>query len=141
MAATSGNHFSVQATVEGKPVRLLVDTGATFTAFAPNVVKFSRMIYHMNDSTGTRLQTAAVSMSMINNNTVAYPARVENWKIGNYTVKSSVVTIHDMPSQLTSERSNGEGPMLGLLGAEVLASNNAIIDIADSTLYLKPTGR
>ena len=99
------------------------------------------MIYHVDNSVGTRLQTAAVSMSMINSNAVAYPARIENWKIGNYAVKSSVVTVHPMPSTLTSEQSSGEGPMLGLLGAEVLANNSAIIDIAGTTLYLKPAGR
>ena len=78
---------------------------------------------------------------MINSRSVGYPARIENWKLGNYVVKSSAVTVTEMPAALTSEHSSGEGPMLGLLGAEVLARNSAIIDIAGSTLYLKPSDR
>ena len=141
MAATNGNHFTVQATVEGKPVRVIIDTGATYTSFAPNIVKFSQMIYHLNDSTGTRLQTTAMSMSMINASTVAYPARLAHWKLGNYEVPSTVGSVTELPPGILKEQSAGEGPLLGLVGAEVLAMNNAIVDVAGSTLYLKPSRR
>ncbi len=137
MSPTSGNHYSVEATVEGTRVRLLVDTGAGFTTFMPGIVKFSHMVYHINDAVGTRLNSTAMNMHMINDRSVAYPAQVEHWKIGNYEIESSAVSVAHVPTQLLAEKSSGEGPMLGLIGAEVLAKNNAIIDIAGSTLYLK----
>ena len=142
MATTNGRHYTVACTVEGQPVRLIVDTGATFTSFRPGVVKFSHMMY--NRGTGNsigHLASNAMTMSMINGDAFAYPAKVERWKIGNYEVASSVVLVSAVPEGLTREQSAGDGPILGLLGAEVLASNSAIIDVPGATLYLKPTKR
>ena len=142
MSSTEGRHYTVACTVEGQPVRLIVDTGSDFTTFTPGVVKFSHMMY--NHDTGrsmSHLQSNALTMSMINGNAVGYPAKVERWKIGNYEIASSVVLVSPVPEGLTKEHSAGDGPILGLLGAEVLASNSAIIDVAGSMLYLKPTKR
>ena len=79
--------------------------------------------------------------TMIGLDSAVNPATVENWKIGNYAVSSWNVGVQALPPNLLSEESAGEGPVLGLLGAEFLAANNAIIDIAGSTLYLKPRSR
>lgn len=138
MSSTSGRRFTVACTVSGKPVRLLVDTGANFTTFAPDIVPLS--IIHARDSGGgmSHINSYAATSSMIGGDYTLYPAEVDHWKIGNYEMEHSYIATHHFPPHSLDDESAGDGPMLGLLGAEIMAANNAIIDIAGSTLYLKP---
>jgi hypothetical protein len=139
MARTNGRHFSVQSTVEGKPVRLLVDTGAQFTSLAPGIVKFGHMLYNRDvGSSIGHLAVNSMQMSMVNGSVNGYPARLDGWLIGGYAVKSSVVLVQPLPPEILKEQSSGDGPVLGMLGADDLAANSAFIDIANSCLYLKP---
>lgn len=139
MAPTNARHFSVEAVVEGKKVRLIVDTGAQFTTFVPGIVPLNGMMYNFGKqgATGSHIQSTGMTMAMINHASTAYAAKVEHWKIGGFEIASSVVSVTPMPASLLKESSTGEGPMLGLVGAEVLAKHYAIIDVAGSTLYLK----
>ena len=137
MAQANTRHFTVQATVSGKPVRLIVDTGAQFTTFAPGVVPLTM---HYNRDTGSsmvRIASNAGTSRMVGSDATMFPAEVEHWKIGNYEIASSLVAVHHFPPGLLAQQSAGEGPVLGLLGSEVLSKNHAIIDITGSTLYLK----
>ncbi len=140
LSTTNANHFAVACTIEEKPVRLVVDTGATFTSFDKDAISLHHMMY--NRDTRNSIGHLAINQmhsSMFGMDSTAYMARIENWKIGNYTVPHSVVMSHAMPPGLVTHNSGGDGPIVGLLGAEVLAGNNAIIDVAGATLYLKPS--
>ena len=137
MAVSSVRHFIVPCTVNGKAVRLDVDTGAQFTTFSPGIVPLT-VIY--NQDTGPsmrRIASATGTLSMIGGDILLHPARVEHWKIGNYEVPSSSVAVSAVPSLFLTQEAAGDGPILGFLGAEVLAANNAIVDVGGSTLYLK----
>lgn len=140
MSPTNGHHFSVACAVDGKPVRLLVDTGAQFTTFNKGIIPLD--IIYNRDTGGSmqRLASMGGTAAMVGSFSTLYPARVEHLRIGNYDVQHINVAVHQLPQWVMQEQSDGEGPMLGLLGAEILASNSAIIDIAGSTLYLKPAG-
>ncbi len=137
MSSTSGRRFTVPCTVGSQPAKLLVDTGAGFTAFSPGIVPL-KMLY--NRDTGpsmARLASLEATSSMIGGDSTSYPADLEHWKIGAYEIDHSTVAVHRFPPHSMDDESPGAGPMLGLLGPEILARNNAIIDIAGSTLYLK----
>ncbi len=137
MSPTSGRHYTVQCTIEGKPVRLLVDTGAQFTTLRTGVMPLP--IIYNRDTGGSmaRLASTGMTMSMIGMDSSSYPARLEHWKIGDYEIAKSNVAVNKFPAMFGNEQSSGDGPLLGVLGAEVLAANNAIIDISGSALYLK----
>ena len=128
MVRTDANLFVVACHVEGSPVRLIVDTGAAFTAFNRSTIPLKNIVNNVG----------ALRTEMIGHESTARPARIDQWQIGNYNVPSTYVSVATLPQQLLVERSVGDGPVLGLLGSEVLARNNAIIDITGSTLYLKP---
>ena len=137
MEPASSQHFLVPCTVAGKPVRLIVDTGAEFTTFIPGIVPLN-IIY--NRDTGTsmaRLASTGTALSMIGGDSMMHPARVTHWQVGNFEVDSSSVAVGSIPRGLLNLQAKGDGPILGLLGAEFLAKNNAILDIGGSTLYLK----
>ena len=138
MYSTGDRHFAVSCVVEGKPVRMIVDTGANFTVMAPDIVPFQHVLYNRDaGSSMGHIHSNGMTMTMVGLQATMYPVRLERWKVDSYEIASSVVGVHKMPPFLLSEQAGGEGPMLGLLGCEILASNNAIIDIAGSTLYLK----
>ena len=141
MLSTSSRHFAVPCAVSGKPAKLLVDTGAQFTSFAPGIVPLD--ILYNRDTRGSMVHLASTTstMSMIGMDTSMHPARVENWKVGNYEIAHSNVAVQKFPANLLSQQSDGDAPLLGLLGSEFLAENNAIIDIGGSTLYLKASRR
>ena len=137
MAPTDYRHFTVEATVSGKPVRLVVDTGAQFTTFTEGLVPLT-IIY--NRDTGpsmAHLMSTTSTMSMIGLDSSMHPARVEHWKIGSYEIASANVAVSKFAPGLLAQHSAGDGPILGVLGAEQLALNNAIVDVGGSTLYLK----
>ena len=137
MLRTNGRHFVVQCTIEGKPVRLLVDTGAAFTDLHAGVMRLPMLYNRDNGGSMGHLAMFRGTASMIGMDSSLYPARLEHWKIGSYEIEESNVAVNNFPAGFDNEQSGGDGPLLGLLGAEVLAANNAVVDIANSTLYLK----
>lgn len=142
MSPTNYRHFTVPCRVGGQPARLVVDTGASFTTFGKGIVPVTMLYNRAQDTVSTgHLGSSAMVASMLGGDSTAYPGQVEHWKIGDYEIASSVITVHTMPQWLREEQSAGEGPILGLLGCEILAGNNAIIDIGGRTLYLKHPGR
>jgi hypothetical protein len=124
--------------VSGKAVRLVVDTGAEFTSFAPGIVPLNVIYNRDTGATMAHLASTTSTMSMIGGDSSVHPARVENWKVGDFPVASSVVATGALPHALLTQQGAGDGPILGLLGAEFLASHHAIVDIGGTTLYLKP---
>ena len=137
MAPSPSRHFVVPCTVSGKPARLIVDTGAQFTTFVPGVVPLHILYNRDTGSSVTRLASTTMPLSLIGGDSTMNPARVEHWKIGDFEVASSNVAVATIPHGLLAIQAGGDGPILGLLGAEVLAANNAIVDVGGSTLYLK----
>ncbi len=138
LSPTNGRHYTVQCTVENKPVRMIVDTGAQYTTLRTGVMPLPM---HYNRDPGysmAHLLSSAIPMSMIGLDSTAYLARLDHWKIADYELGSTNVVADQFPPNFGNEQSAGDGPILGLLGAEVLAKNNAVIDIAGPTLYLKP---
>ncbi len=138
MASTNGRHFTVDCTISDKPVQLIVDTGAQFTFFKDGVVPLDVVHNRSNGGSIGHIASTGFSMRMIGMEATAYPARLEHWKIGRYEVGKTTVGVGPFPPGFTSLRSaSSSAPLLGLLGAEVLARNNAIVDVGGSTLYLK----
>ena len=139
MTSTGHHHFTVACTVEDQAMRL-VDTGAGSTIFDKDAVHLRNTMY--NSSNGNHLGHFAsnhLEMRSFGLSTTAYLAHLENWKVGPYSIQRSVVLSQATPAGLVTGGSGGEAPVIGLLGAEVLAANNAIVDVAGSTLYLKPS--
>ncbi len=142
MSLTNAHHFTVQCNVGGKAARLVLDTGMSYTDFDKGVVPVTMLYNRKDDSVSLgHLGSNSATMSMIGQDSTMYPGRVENWKIGDFQIASSVVAVNALPQWLRDERSAGEGPILGFLGCEILARNSAIVDIGGHTLYLKHPGR
>ena len=137
MATSNDRHFFVPCTVSGRPVRLMVDTGAQFTTFIDGILPLTTIYNRDTGGSMARIGSTGMTLSMIGSDMEMHPARVEHWKIGNFEIAKSSVAVAKLPHALVNEQVAGDGPILGVLGAELLASNHAIIDVGGSTLYLK----
>ncbi len=128
MHRTNGRHFAVSCVIDHRPFQLIVDTGAAFTLLDVGLLG-SRDVINSH---------GALRMGGIGGDALTRPVMLTDWMIGDYRIASYPVGATKLPDYFLSETAGGAGPMLGLLGSEVLSHNSAIIDIAGSTLYLKP---
>ena len=81
------NHFSVRAQVNGQPLDMLIDSGATFTAMGDETAE--RLGIAVDTNTFPRIVQTANGMIR------AYPARIETLDVG--TVRRENVTVFVAP--------------------------------------------
>ncbi len=118
-------HFTVPATIAGRSVRLIVDTGAPFTIFDEEMVK----------SVGVKLRKTLAQGGFINSQARAV-------SLGEFT-DLSVGGFHLAPQKLGVSaigdflQRGGESGISGLVGIDTLVFNRAIIDFDSMNLFLK----
>ncbi len=81
----SDNHFHAKALVNGKPVEMLIDTGATFTAIGLNRAR----------ELGIRVNTGgfAHEMRTANGSIKAYPAKIELLQVGDIEMRDVTIFV------------------------------------------------
>lgn len=122
-----GGHLHASAVVNGRPCRLVIDTGAFLTVLDDG---FARNAHIGGYNTGQYSQGLG---------TGARPIQVSQFpelKLGDFVIKNASVTISQLDSELLG--GDGKSPAAGLLGAEYLGLHGAIFDFNDGTLYLRP---
>jgi clan AA aspartic protease (TIGR02281 family) len=118
MRFDSRHHLEVQVGVNGHPVSLMVDTGASSTFLSASIASASgastsSMKFTIGGATGGALPGKV--------------ARIQELSLGNLTVHNAEIT--------TGVSKIGEA---GLLGEEYLSWNFGIIDVGGLSLYLRP---
>jgi aspartyl protease family protein len=90
LEANRQGHFLAQGSINGEPVRFLVDTGATFISLGAGDARRARI--DMNTGTPAMTQTA-------NGVARVWRVRLANVKVGNITLHDVDATVHehDMP--------------------------------------------
>lgn len=111
MQFTFYRHFDVAAMINGRPTRLLVDTGAGTTVLAKQ--------------TAAQLGIAVTEASASGHG--ARASKVKELVVGDFKINDADVTIASVAGEI--------GP--GLLGEEYLSWNFAVIDIGGLALYLR----
>ena len=117
--------FTVPASINGHPCRLLVDTGAFITTFDLRRAKEFGLSF-----TGTKMKGSfadGVSRQVA-------IGQVRNLKIGDYHVPPQKLAATVMPDFAVDQ---GQLNLAGILGMELLALNRAIIDFESMSLFLK----
>ena len=117
--------FTVAASINGHPCRLLVDTGAFITTFDLKRAKEFGLSF-----TGTRMNGSFADgiSRQVAIGTVA------NLRIGDYHVPPQKLAAAMLPDFAVEQ---GQAKIAGILGMEVLASSHGIIDFDSMTLFLK----
>jgi predicted aspartyl protease len=133
----------VEVKINGEPVPLLVDTGASFSMVDDAVQKRLSLPTAKQDqpATGTRINGEVngliVGVGSVGARTLRV-VKLDTLQIGDRVAKH----VHFGTANLTPRSRTGAGSaaaeVQGLLGIEMLTRHGAVIDLAGSTLWLRP---
>ncbi len=116
-----GNHFTVSARASGIELKLLIDTGTTFTVLTSKTLAAIQKKHGLTKIGKVNLITA-------NGEVVANLYRIKSFFLGNYEIKDLDV----------AESETDIDGLDGLLGMNALSNYNFFIDQADNLLSIIP---
>jgi predicted aspartyl protease len=119
------NHLQVPAVINGTQSRMIVDSGAFFTAIDRDAARKLRIGGYDTGAVARGLGTGGRGIGY---------AHFPEMKLGDFTIKNVSVTV----SALNPEIIQGKQPAAGFLGADYLGPCGAIFDFNSNTLYLRP---
>jgi predicted aspartyl protease len=123
-----GYHPLVHITVFGKPFILVLDTGASKTAFDQSMVKAEGREFILSDRLSTGLGTNSMSSST---------AIIHDLYIGSLLIEEFEVAVLDLGAINIAYSQLGHPEVLGVLGGELLMKYKAVIDYGKKQLVLK----
>lgn len=118
----------VDAVINGKSARLMVDTGAFATLLHRGFVRQLHVATHETpfSSAGVNLKQRGVQI-----------ARIRQLSVGAVDIVGKDIGVVDLQGLIHNDLLRGAQPVAGLLGAEILRTHHGIIDFGTHTLYLK----
>ena len=123
-----GYHPLVNITVFGKPFILVLDTGASKTAFDESMVKAEGREFILSDRLSTGLGTNTMSSST---------AIIHDLSIGGLLIEEFEVAVLDLSTINVAYEQLGHPKVLGVLGGELLMKYKAVVDYGKQHLILK----
>ncbi|HJP62345.1 MAG TPA: aspartyl protease family protein [Mucilaginibacter sp.] len=125
-----GFHPLVQVSVFGKPFTLVLDTGASKTAFDHGTLLNEDTKLEVSDRLSTGLGT---------NDMVSSTAIIRDMQIGDLLIDGFEVAVLDLSSINIAYRQLNHPEVLGVLGGDILMKYKAIINYGSGTLRLEHT--
>lgn len=125
-----GNQYTVETGIDGRPVRLMIDTGASTTAITTRA--WSRL--------SGRIASQFIGVFKVN--TAAGFIEAPMFKVKSFTMGS--LSFDDISVMIIPSRMMGDDPRLtpqGLLGMNILSNYNFQIDQQSAQLLLSPRTR
>ena len=117
--------FTIPASVNGRPCRLLVDTGAFITTFDLKRAKEFGLSFKGTKMSGSFADGIARPVAIGN---------VANLKIGDYRVPPQKLAASALPDFALDQ---GQAKIAGILGMELLAENHGIVDFESMSLFVR----
>jgi predicted aspartyl protease len=125
---SEGFNLYVNAAINGKPARLMIDTGAFATLLHRSFVRQMRIPVRE-----TPFSSAAVNLRQRG----VQIAKIRKLSVGATVISGRDVGVIDLQGLIHNRLLQGKPPVAGLLGAEILNRNHGIIDFGTRTLYLR----
>lgn len=124
-----GFHPLLEITVFGKSFTVVLDTGASKTAFDKTMLLDANkeVVLIVSDSLSTGLGT---------NTMVSSKVIIRDFKIGDFFVDELEVAVLDLSAINYAYKQLGHPEVLGVLGGDVLMKYNAVIDYGKKVLKL-----
>jgi len=123
-----GFHPLINVTVFGKTFILVLDTGASKTAFDQATLLHENTIITISD----RLSTGLGTNSMASSTTI-----INDLYIGGLLIDEFEVAVLDLSTINIAYRQLGHPEVLGVLGGDILMKYKAVIDYGRQVLRLK----
>ncbi|RKR82295.1 aspartyl protease [Mucilaginibacter gracilis] len=125
-----GFHPLVEVVVFGKPFILVLDTGASKTAFDTNLLQQANeeTIFSNSDRLSTGLGT---------NTMASFTTTIRDMRIGKLSIAAFEVAVLDLSAINIAYSQLNKPQVLGVLGGDILMKYEALIDYSKSVLKLK----
>jgi Aspartyl protease len=123
-----GYHPLVNVSVFGKPFTLVLDTGASKTAFDQEILSAEGINVMASDSLSTGLGT---------NSMTSYTTVLSDLYIGELKISEFEVAVLDLSTINIAYRQLNHPEVLGVLGGDVLMKYKAVIDYGKKALKLR----
>ncbi|WP_454801129.1 aspartyl protease family protein [Mucilaginibacter phyllosphaerae] len=124
-----GFHPILDITLLGKTYKVVLDTGASRTAFDHDV------LIQANQQAAI-VASERLSTGLGTNTMQSATAIVENMMIGDMLIAELEVAVLDLSTINIAYREMGYAEVLGVLGSDILMKYNAVIDFGKKTLKL-----
>lgn len=118
----------VDTSINGRPARLMVDTGAFATLLHRSFVREMRI-----PTRETQFRSSAVNLKQRGVDI----AKIRRISLGNVNILGKDVGVIDLGGLIHNGLLDATPPVAGLLGAELLRQHHGILDFGSRTLYLK----
>lgn len=128
-----GFHPLIEISVFEKPFLLVVDTGASKTAFDQNMLLQADedTVITISDRLSTGLGTNTMTSST---------AIVHDFYIGDFNIKKFEVAVLDLSTINNAYRQLGHPEVLGVLGGDILMKYKAVIDYGKQQITFEING-
>jgi len=126
----NGFHVLVNVIVFKKPFKLVLDTGASKTAFDKNLLL---ELIHENELKNSGHLTTGLGT----NDMQSFMTTISDFYIGKFHIPKMEVAVLDLSSINIAYEKLAVGPVLGVLGGDVLVEFGAVIDYEKCKLILK----
>ena len=125
-----GFHPLVNVTLYGKPFILVLDTGASRTAFDHNI------LLEAGENSSIK-SSDRLSTGLGTNNMASSTALIIDMHIGGFAVPEFEVAVLDLSSINIAYRQLKHPEVLGVLGGDILMKYKAVIDYGKKVIKLK----
>lgn len=125
-----GFHLCVQVTVNRKKCKLVLDTGASRTVFDQEEIK--RFVKE-----GTTEIEGQLSAGLGTDQMQTHSVILKRFKVGRLTLENFEALALDLRVLNESYEKLGHGKVIGVLGSDVLQSQQAVIDFGKCRLTLR----
>jgi clan AA aspartic protease (TIGR02281 family) len=128
LTRTPVGHFSLKGTIDGRPVTLLLDTGASSTVVDRATADRLGLAARLVDNKGGGLGASGARTER---------AAVASVRLDGFTTHLDSVFVMDIATVNVALADNGAEAVDGVVGADVLMHGRAVIDYARGVLYLQ----
>jgi hypothetical protein len=128
----NGFHILVNVVILKKPFKLVLDTGASKTAFDKTLLL---ELIHENELKNSGHLTTGLGT----NDMPSFTTEVQDFYVGRFHIPNLEVAVLDLSAINTAYEQLAIAPVLGVLGGDILVKYQAVIDYSALKLVLKRT--
>ena len=128
LVRTGVGHFEAAGTLNGTPIRVLIDTGAANTVLSLNLVRrLGLELVPLGQSGGG---AGGINLEV-------FEVRGAELRLGEIVPRAEVLVAMDLSHADAALAQQGAGPIEAILGVDVYEAQAAVIDYGSSSLFLR----